>query len=153
MARDPTDRPGRPTAFLPADEKRRVEAAIRGAERRTSAEIRVVVSRKVKGDPLDAARRLFARLKMHETRERNGVLILLAVAERRFAIYGDEGIHQHLGQDGWERVRDGMADRFRRGEFADGLVYAVEAVGRVLAEAFPWQEGDENELPDAVVEE
>ena len=153
MARDPTDRPDRPTAFLSADEKNRVEAAIRAAERRTSAEIRVVVSRKAKGDPLDAARRLFARLNMHETKERNGVLILLAVAERRFAIYGDEGIHRHLGQDGWERVRDGMAERFRNGDFAGGLVYAVEAVGRVLAEAFPWQEDDENELPDAVVEE
>jgi putative membrane protein len=46
-----------------------------------------------------------------------------------------------------------MAERFRQNDFAGGLVYAVDRVGQVLAEHFPRQQGDLNELPDAVVEE
>jgi len=147
------ERSGRPQAFLTPEERERVQAAIAAAEGRTSGEIRVVVSRTARGDVLEAARKRFARLRMHRTQERNGVLILLAVASRRFAIVGDEGIHRVVGPEGWEHLRDGMAERFRQGDFADGLVYAVEEVGRVLAERFPWQPGDVNELPDEVVEE
>lgn len=148
-----SERKSRPTAFLTPEEKRRVETAIAEAERRTSAEIRVVISRRAQGDPLEAARRAFARLRMHETRERNGVIIYLATADRRFAIFGDEGVHRFVGQAGWESIRDGMAERFARGAFGEGLVYAVEQVGKVLAEHFPWREDDVNELPDEVVEE
>ncbi len=147
------DRTARPTGFLTPEEKRRVEEAIARAEDRTSGEIRVVISRKARGDPLEAARRAFARLRMHETRERNGVIIFLAVADRRFAIFGDEGIHRIVGQEGWEHIRDGMAERFGKGDFAGGLVYAVEEVGKVLAESFPHRADDVNELPDEVVEE
>ena len=147
------ERKGRPTAFLSQDEKERVEAAIASAERRTSGEIRVMIARSVRGEVLDAARARFARLKMHETRDRNGLLILLAVASRRFAIFGDREVDRLIGQQGWDRVRDGMAERFRAGEFAEGLVYAVEQVAAVLAEHFPWREDDTNELPNEVVEE
>jgi len=146
-------RSNRPGAFLTPEERKRVEAAIRAAEGQTSGEIRVVISRQVKGDPLAAARTQFARLRMHETAQRNGVLILLVPATRRFAILGDEGIHQVLGPQGWERVRDGMAERFRQDDFPGGLVYAVEEVGGVLREHFPWREGDVDELPNEVVEE
>lgn len=147
------NRSARPGAFLRSDEKAQVEAAIAQAERGTSGEIRVVISRRVKGDALEVARDAFQRLGMHETRERNGVLVLLATASRSFAILGDEGVHRHVGQDGWDHLRDGMAERFRRDDFGGGLAYAVEEVGRVLAEHFPRRADDRNELPNAVVEE
>ncbi len=147
------ERKKRPTAFLTPEERAAVEDAIAAAEGTTSGEIRVVISRSAKGDPLEAARRAFARLGMQETRERNGVLIYLATADRKFAIYGDEGIHRIIGQEGWERIRDGMAERFARGAFGEGLVYAVREVGKVLARHFPWRPDDVNELPDEVVEE
>jgi len=143
----------RPAAFLTPEETARVEAAIASAERRTSGEIRVVISRRAKGDPLDAARKTFDRLRMHETADRNGVLVFLAVSEHRFAILGDEGIHRHVGADGWNRVRDEMAERFASDDFGGGLVHAIEAVGRVLSEHFPRREGDVDELADQVVEE
>ncbi len=143
----------RPGAFLTPEEKARVEAAIAEAEKGTSGEIRVMITRKARGDPLEAARRAFERLGMHRTRERNGVLILLAVAERRFAILGDEAVHRLIGQEGWEHIRDRMAEYFRQDDFGGGLEYAVREVGRVLAEHFPHRPDDVNELPDQVVEE
>jgi uncharacterized membrane protein len=138
---------------LGAAEKQAVEEAIAAAERETSGEIRVMVSRTVKGDPLEAAKERFTRLKMQQTRERNGVLILLAVASRRFAILGDQGVHRIVGQEGWDHIRDGMAERFRQDDFGGGLTYAVAEVAKVLKEHFPWQADDVNELPDQVVEE
>lgn len=143
----------RPGAFLTGEEKARVASAIEAAEKETSGEIRVVISRKVRGGVLDAARDAFRRLKMHQTRERNGVLILIATASRNFAILGDEGVHRHLGQEGWDHVRDGMADRFRQGDAAGALAYAVSEVGAVLGRHFPRRSDDTDELPDEVVEE
>lgn len=146
-------RSGRPRAFLSAEERDRVQAAIAAAEKGSSGEIRVVISRSARGDVLAAARKQFTRLGMANTRERNGVLILLAVTSRQFAILGDEGIHQLIGVDGWERVRDGMAERFQRGDFAGGLTYGVTEVGRELARHFPWRSDDVNELSDELVED
>lgn len=143
----------KPGAFLTPAEKSRVEAAIAAAERVTSGEIRVLISRRVKGDPLAAARKVFHRLGMQRTRERNGVLILLASASRRFVILGDEGIHRAMGQGWWDGIRDGMAARFGGGDFAGGLVHGVEEAGRALAARFPWRPDDTNELPNEVVEE
>ena len=142
-----------PGTFLSRAEKTRVEEAVAAAERETSGEIRVMVSRAVKGDPLEAAKERFSRLKMQDTRERNGVLILLAVASRRFAILGDEGIHRFVGQEGWDHLRDGMAERFRSDDFGGGLTYAVVEVAKVLKTHFPWQPDDLNELSDQIVEE
>ncbi|MBI5013997.1 MAG: TPM domain-containing protein [Deltaproteobacteria bacterium] len=143
----------RPGAFLTDEEKARVASAIAAAEKETSGEIRVVISRKVRGGVLDAAKDAFRRLKMHETRERNAVLILVATVSRAFAILGDEGVHRHLGQEGWDHIRDGMAERFRQGDVAGGLVHAVSEVGTVLARHFPWRADDRDELPNDVVEE
>jgi len=146
-------RSGRPRAFLATEERQRVQEAIAAAEKETSGEIRVVIARSVRGDPLEAARKRFARLGMQRTQDRNGVLILLAVATRQFAILGDEAVHNVIEAAGWEQIRDGMAERFRQDDFAGGLIYGVGKVGQVLREHFPWRHGDVNELPDEVVEE
>lgn len=148
-----TERSRRPGGFLDGSERARVAAAVAAAEERTSGEIRVVIARKAKGEALAAAKEAFHRLKMHETRERNAVLILLATSSRSFAILGDEGVHRHVGQQGWDGIRNGMAERFRADDFAGGLAYGVESVGRVLAEHFPRRDDDANELPDDLVEE
>ena len=98
-----------------------ITRAIAAAEARTSAEIRVHLERRVPRrlwvgrapDVLTRARHVFRRLGMHKTVERHGVLIYLAVEDRRFAVVGDEGIHGRVGDPHWEGVRDLMADRLR----------------------------------------
>lgn len=145
-------RSGRPERFLTDDERAAVEAAVAEAEASTSGEIRVVLDRRAFGDPLEEARKAFARLGMQATRDRNAVLVFLALRSRRFAIFGDEGVHRAMGQEGWDHLRDGMTERFQQDDFKGGLVYAVREVGRVLREHFPWREGDINELPDGVEE-
>ena len=56
----------------------RIEQSITDAELRTSGEIRVVLQSGKVDDPTAAAEKEFAKLKMHETAERNAVLFLVA---------------------------------------------------------------------------
>ena len=131
------------------------EAVVR-AEAATSAEVRVHLERRVhrlpgrRPDALRRARTVFAHLGMHLTAEHHGVLIYLAVEDRKLAIVGDEGIHQHVGDGYWEGVRDAMIATLREGRPLDAVLAGIAEVGRVLAQHFPRRPGDENELRDHV---
>ncbi|HEY4284231.1 MAG TPA: TPM domain-containing protein [Chthoniobacterales bacterium] len=132
----------------------RIVEAIKKAEAKTSGEIRVYIQRgKLSDDPLVVAQQRFQRLEMHNTRERNGVLIFIAPRTHQFAVVGDEAIHQKCGEILWQSVVGKMRDHFRGERFSDAIVDAVHDVGAVLAEHFPRSEIDRNELPDSVTEE
>ena len=128
----------------------RIVGAIQDAERRTSGEIRVVISRQNVADPIAEAQRQFERLGMTATAARNGVLILLAPRSHTFAVIGDRGVHEKCGEAFWRALADGMTERFKRGEFTDALVLAIERAGALLAEHFPRSPDDRNELPDQI---
>jgi len=137
-----------PRRLLSPAERQALAAAVHGAEAGTSGEIRVHIERRCRIDALERARHVFHRLGMEKTARRNGVLIYVALVDRKFAIYGDEGIHRQVGDTWWQSIRDGLAARFGRGEFGAGLGEAVERVGSALKASFPVQPGDVNELPD-----
>ncbi|MDO8543725.1 MAG: TPM domain-containing protein [Opitutaceae bacterium] len=130
----------------------RVVAAIAAAERRTSGEVRVVVSRVPAPDPIKAAQAQFERLGMTQTAARNGVLIFLCPRSHTFAVIGDRGIHDKCGAAFWQDLAGAMSARFRRGDFTDGLVLGIERAGALLGEHFPRARADQNELPDKVEE-
>lgn len=138
-------------ALLRAIDTQRIEDAIRRAERRTSGEIRVSVSRFFWGDVRRVAERAFARLGMAATRERNGILFFVVPARRRFVLLGDQGIHARVGQDFWEEVAAAVAGHLHDGNFTLGLVHGIEKVGEQLALHFPFDPAaDSNELPDGI---
>jgi uncharacterized membrane protein len=139
--------------FLSKLEHDRIIQAIGEAESKTSGEIRVLIQRgKLKSDPLVAAQRKFHRLGMHKTRERNAVLIFVAPRVHKFAVVGDEAIHQKCGDEFWEHVVEKMRAHFQNEKFSDALIEAVEEIGEVLASDFPKTREDMNELPDDVIE-
>ena len=86
------------------------------------------------------------------TRGRTGVLIYLSVAERRAEIVADAAIHAKVAENVWGEAMAALLADVRAGRVADGLVAAVGKVGAVLAEHFPTEENDVNELPDRLVE-
>ena len=135
--------------FSKEDEKRIIES-IRAAEQNTSGEIRVHLEKKLDKDVLTEARQTFAKLRMHKTRARNGVLIFIAPEHHQFAIIGDQGIHEIVGEHFWQEERDIMQTHFQKGAFADGICKAIEQVGEKLKAHFPYQTDDENELPDEI---
>ncbi len=129
----------------------RIESAIAAAERRTSGEIRVSVAPFFWGSVERAARRAFERLRMHQTRERNGVLLFIVPSRRTFYVLGDSGIHDKVGPEFWSSVVEVMAPHFRRGAFTEGVLHGIAELAGRLAEHFPHQgASDRNELSDAV---
>ena len=140
------DRPER--RLLSREDERRLVSAIRAAERGSSGEVRVHVQGRCAGDPLDEAARVFEALGMTRTAARNGVLVFLAVDDRKLAIVGDRGIHARVGAPFWDELRDRLAAALREGRPADGLVEVVEAIGAELGRGFPRSGDDRNELAD-----
>ena len=90
--------------FFDQEEQALIAKAIREAERCTSGEIRVYVeSRCSYMDALDRAVELFGQMGMQSTKERNAVLVYVAVKDHQLAVFGDEGIHQKVGSEYWQQ--------------------------------------------------
>ena len=130
---------------------RRVETAIRAAETRTSAELRVAISRfYFWGDVRRAARSAFDHLRMQRTRARNGVLLFVAPRLRRFAIVPDVGLAGRVEPAFWDDVAHQLAAAFRDDDRTGGLERALAAIGDRLALPFPPDPTGGNELPNRV---
>jgi uncharacterized membrane protein len=130
----------------------RIVAAIAAAENQNSGEIRVHLHHRKVTDPREAGKRVFEKLGMTNTAHRNAVLIFVAPRSRNFAILGDAGIHEKCGDDFWNKAAENLSAHFRDGKFTDGLVAAIEDLGRVLAEHFPRKGEDRDELPNEIDE-
>lgn len=130
----------------------RITKAIAEAEKKTSGEIRVFIQRGEVLDPVAAAHAQFRKLGMSKTRERNGILIFVAPRSQKFAVVGDEGIHQKCGEPFWKQLVEKMRGHFRAENFSEAMVDAIAEAGAVLAEHFPRAAGDRNELPDSIEE-
>lgn len=139
--------------FLSKLEHDRIVQAIRATESKTSGEIRVFVQRgKLSVDPLIVAQKKFQRLGMHKTRERNAVLIFVAPRAHKFAVVGDNAIHEKCGEQFWQHVVDGMRIHFQNEKFSQAVIEAINEIGKVLAQHFPRTSTDANELPDDVID-
>ncbi len=139
-----------PAKFLTAAETQQLEAAIERAERITSAEIKVTLVRHCWSNIEAKAARLFRKLNLDKTKQRNCVMIMLVLTNREFLIHGDEGIHERVGQNFWDGVRDLMLSRFTEDRFGDGLAAGVNMIGESLAKYYPYHAGDKNEISDEV---
>lgn len=143
----------RTKTFLSQLDHDRIVRAIKEAEAKTSGQIRIYVQRgELDGDAFDYAQRKFRVLGMEQTQERNAVLIFVAPRARKFAVIGDEGVHQKCGDEFWEELVDRMRAHFQEEHFTDALVEAIEAAGQLLARHFPKTASSPNELPDEIIE-
>ena len=142
-----------PAAFFSPKEKDAILQAIQEAEQRTSGEVRIFIENHCRFvNPLDRATELFLLLKMDKTADRNAVLIYLAMKDRQFAVFADEGIYKALGKEYWTREAEGMLHSFSAENYAEGLVTVINDVGEALHQHFPYDHKvDKNELPDDIV--
>lgn len=136
--------------FLTAEQEQEVVDAIARAEKITSGEVRVHLEEKCSKDPLKRAGTLFHKLKMDQTRDRNGVLIYVATEDRKLAVFGGKGIYDQVGHEFWEDVIRLMEAEFREGNFKDGLVKAVGKVAEKLKELYPYRSDDVDELKNEI---
>lgn len=139
--------------FFSEEEKKQIVAAIREAEHRTSGEIRVYVESHCRFvDALDRAAEVFAILKMEKTAAHNAVLVYIAVKDRQMAIFGDQGIHEKVGEQFWQKEVLHILSQFQKDHYADAVAKTVLDIGDALKQHFPYdRQTDVNELPDDIV--
>ena len=136
--------------ILNREEDHRIVKAIKQAEMNTSGEIKVHIENHCKGNVEKRSLFVFNRLKLNETKLRNGVLIYLAVKDHKFAILGDEGINKVVEDGFWNDVKDLMQHRFKENRFAEGLEEGIMRCGEKLKTFFPYQSDDTNEISDDI---
>ena len=125
--------------------------AIKEAELNTSAEIRVhYTTKKSKNLLLEEAQQTFEALKMHETALRNGILIYLRLKNKEIAILGDIGIHQHVGNEFWEAVKEEIISTIQASNITQGIIKGIELSGKQLSIHFPPNGLNPNELSDEI---
>ncbi len=139
-----------PALFFSKAEKEMIAAAIREAEKNTSGEIRVHLESRAGENVFGRAKRVFQKIGMTRTAQRNGVLIFIAIKDRKFAVLGDTGINEKVPEGFWNDVAEILHRHFTEDKFAEGISEAVLRVGEKLKEYFPYQAGDKNELPDTI---
>ena len=136
---------------LSPEQEQRIAAAIEAAEFVTSGEVRVHLNDTCKGDALKDAEKVFKRLRMDQTADRNGILFYIALESHKFAVVGDLGIHASVGQSFWEGIRDEMVTELKEGRLVEAIELGVAEAGRALAQYFPHQGNrDQNELSNEV---
>ena len=139
-----------PVFFFSRKEKKQIADAIYEAERNTSGEIRVHLESKAQGPIYGHAQKVFQRIGMTKTAQRNGVLIFLATGSKKFAVLGDVGINEKVPEGFWNDVVAIMREHFKQNKFAEGISEAVLRIGEKLKAHFSYQTNDKNELPDNI---
>ncbi|MDJ1479414.1 TPM domain-containing protein [Cytophagaceae bacterium YF14B1] len=138
-------------SFLSSKEERLLVEAIQKAEGQTSGEIRVHIEPGTPdADPFQRALEIFARLEMHKTKQRNGVLFYIATDTHKFAIVADSGINRVAPENFWEEIKHTMRTHFKQHQYLKGLEEGITQTGEYLKKYFPSSGYDTNELDDSI---
>jgi uncharacterized membrane protein len=140
----------KPADFFTSEQKQQITQAVKDAEHNTSGEIRIHIESDCNEDVLDRAAYIFAKLDMHKTKLRNGVLFYLSINDRKFAILGDAGINAVTPDNFWDEIKETVISEFKKGEYSLGLSTGIKMAGDALKKNFPYQKDDINELSDEI---
>ena len=133
------------------EDRKKIAEAIRIAELQTSGEIRVYVAKHCKESAVEKASLTFQSLKMHETVLRNGVLIFVCPTDKKAAIIGDIGINNVIADDFWNNTLNELIGYCSKNLIVDGICKAVERVGDLIKQEYPYKQGDINELENEII--
>jgi uncharacterized membrane protein len=139
--------------FLSAAEEQEIVEAIKVAEKNTSGEIRVHLEKKTDLDVMQRTLEVFEKLEMHKTKDSNGVLIYVAVKDKKFVIYGDKGINEKVKTTFWDATKEVIQSHFKNGNFKQGLIDGILQAGEELKHHFPYQDDDTDELSNEISKE
>ncbi len=141
-----------PKALLTTEELATISEAVKEAESATSGEIRIFIeSRCAYMNPSFRAQEIFMNLGMHQTVDRNAVLIYIAFKDHDFALIGDKAIYEVATKPFWETTAKELAKRFYNKEYVSGICDCVASIGSKLHSHFPTHGETKNELPDEIV--
>ncbi len=85
------------------------------------------------------------------TGQGTGILLFFSLLEHQAVVLADKGIASRLESNIWNEVVATMLEGPRTGKWADRLEKALRQCGALLAQHFPIEPGDRNELPNLVI--
>jgi len=97
------------------------------------------------------ARELFFDSRVHHTAGQTGLLVYVSLFERAAAVIADKAVTEKLGQGALDELCAALTASLASGDVTSALCSAVGETGDRLAPVLPREEGDVNELPDALV--
>jgi putative membrane protein len=98
------------------------------------------------------ARQEFLTLGLHTTTNRAAILIFVSLAEHYVEILADAGIHEKVAPSQWKYIVNDVIRSAKEGRLAEGLLNAIQCCGDLLETHFPPEEGDQNQLPNELIE-
>ena len=126
-----TDRAG----VIEPTQEAEIIALLNEVERQTGAEVAVLTVQSTQPfDDLDYARSVLARWKIGKEGKGNGVLLLLAVHDRRVRILPGWGLEKLFPNDRLEEIVDNaIVPNFKQGQLGLGIHQGVWALAREIA--------------------
>lgn len=98
----------------------------------------------------ERAVRYFMESGVYNTKDRTGILIFISSLERRVELLADKGINEKIPQEKWNAVVSHIIDGIKSGRMVENLTDAIAQCGEMLAEHYPIQPEDVNELKDDI---
>lgn len=89
--------------------------------------------------------------KLHQTRDKNGILIYISLFEKKVWILADEGINELIDQRVWDTLAIELSQSIKDGERCQALCSTINQIGDILQIHFPIKEDDKNELHDLII--
>lgn len=137
--------------LLTHEEKRRLELKIAALECLTSAELKIIIAPHAYWGLKRKAAKLFQKYQLHKTKDRSAVLVLLIEKDRQLLIYGDEGIHQKVGNTCWYTISHAALEFFRNEKYEEGLATTLHLLADILTEHFPFMGEKDNEITNEII--
>jgi len=85
------------------------------------------------------------------TKNSNGILLFVSVAEHYVEVIADKGINDLVPDGAWDRIVQDFTAHVKKGEIAEGFLAAVQDCGEFLIEYFPDDKDDKNDLPNHLI--
>ena len=119
---------------ISADARRAIEAALQELNAKASAAMAVVVLPSLGDENLeDLANRLFQAWGIGQACKNNGLSLLIGLQDRKVRLEVGYGLEPTLTDAKTGRIIDqNIVPAFRRGQYADGILGCISAVGREL---------------------
>lgn len=141
---------------VPRRDRETITEAVRDAERRTSAQIKVVVEASlhitdvIRGQTArERALEVFGLERVWDTRENNGILLYVLLSEHAAEVVVDRGFNDIVSDQEWQRICSILEHNAKQDGLGQAIVLAVKEVAEIALKHFP-PSGGPNELPDEV---
>ena len=112
-----------------------------------------ISNRELDAEVEEAAVTSFFKKGLYRTRAETGILIFISVFEHRVWVLADRGINRKVAPGQWDEIVALIVQGIKQKRGAEAICEAVEKVGTLLADYFPVQEDDRDELTNLIVED